>query len=111
MLESRDLLEQGNNAIKATLHILLVRTKAFVRNLIGEGVLTRIERQGGTTEVERHRARWCLIPSHPSRLLGRRTALVAASANTASPKGTLHHNRSFTSRRQSTAAFEGGTAS
>jgi hypothetical protein len=57
MLESGDLLKQGNNAIKATLHILFVRTKTFVRNLIGQGVLTRIERQGGTTEVERHRAR------------------------------------------------------
>jgi hypothetical protein len=57
MLESGDLLKQGNNAIKATLHILFVRTKTFVRNLIGQGVLTRIEREGGTTEVERHRAR------------------------------------------------------
>ena len=35
MLESGDLLEQGNNAIKATLYILFVSTKTFVGNLIG----------------------------------------------------------------------------
>jgi hypothetical protein len=44
MLKSRDLLEKRNDAIEAALHTLLVSPEVFVCNLIGEGVLTRIER-------------------------------------------------------------------
>jgi hypothetical protein len=44
MLKSRDLLEKRDDAIEAALHTLLVSPEVFVCNLIGEGVLTRIER-------------------------------------------------------------------